>query len=330
MIHIYFRKAAAPYTLIPGDQHVKLLLKRILNIESITGIEKVYLHLCKGFEELNIAYRKNTAFDQIKPEDAVIVLGDERYHGKDILIDYKQPNRIIAGIGLMTHPHEWPTLFEEYPIAKYLQHCAWANDLYIKYYGIEQCEEWPAGIDTAKWAPQHKVEKKIDVLVYNKIRWDKEQRYADLRDPILKRLDELGLSYTEIVYGSYREKDYYRLLQQSKSMIFLCEHETQGFACCEAMSMDIPVLAWDPGFCRDPNRFVWNDPVFETSSVPFFDERCGLSFLDIADFNLKIEQFWEGSRKGKYHPRAYILAHLTLKKSAERMMEIVKEVYPLI
>lgn len=328
MINIYFRKTPVGYKLIPGDRHLVRFIKKMLNMGSVTGIEKVYINLCKGFDELNVPYTKNIPFTEIKPDDAVIVLGDELYNGKDLLADYVQPNKIIAGIGLLTHPSEWPDLFEAYPIAKYLQHCTWANNLYIKYYGKDRCEEWPAGVETQKWAPDKKTEKKFDVLVYNKIRWDHEHQYTVLRNPVLKKLDEMGLSYREIVYGKYIEKDYFQLLKECRSMVFLCEHETQGFACCEAMSMNVPVLAWDPGFCMDPNRFIWNDPVFETSSVPFFDESCGISFKDAADFNLKVGAFWEGVTQGVFNPRNYILDHLTLKKSAERMLEIIAEVYP--
>lgn len=327
MINIYFRKTPVGYKWIPGDRHIIRFIKNALNIKSVTGIEKVYINLCRGFDELNIPYKKNTPFNKIKPDDAVIVLGDELYNGKDMLKDYHQPNRIIAGIGLMTHPSEWPDLFEEHPIAKYLQHCSWANNLYIKAYGEDKCEEWPAGVDTVKWTPNKKSDKKYDILVYNKIRWDHENQYKILRNPVLKKLDDLGLSYKEIVYGRYTEKEYFALLLQSKAMVFLCEHETQGFACCEAMSMNVPVFAWNPGYCQDPNRFIWNDPVFETSSVPFFDKRCGMTFIDMAEFTLKIDEFWAAIKRKDFDPRSYILENLTLKKSAEKMVQIMDRVY---
>ncbi|WP_316833121.1 glycosyltransferase family 1 protein [Pedobacter aquatilis] len=299
----------------------------MFNIKTVTGIEKVYLNLCKGFDALGIKYTKNLSFNKIKPEDAVIVLGDELYQGKDLLKSYNKPNKIIAGIGLITHPSEWPELFNDYPVAVYLQHCMWANNLYIKYYGHDKCAEWPAGVDTEKWIPANNIEKKYDFLVYNKIRWDNENQEITLKKPIIAKLDQANLSYCEIKYGAYLETDYIRLLKQSKAVIFICEHETQGFACCEAMSMDIPILAWNPGFCRDPNRFIWNDAVIETSTVPFFDHRCGLTFLDFDDFNIKIEYFLQSLNNGEYNPRAYIMENLTLKKSAERMLEIINDVY---
>lgn len=326
-IHVYFFKAPTGYKWIPGDRHLIHFIKRLFNVLQVGGAEKVYVNLCKGFDELQVNYDKNLPFKKIKPGEPVIILGDEHYNSKKHLQGYDNPNPIIAGIGLITHPAEWPDLPQQYPVAKYLQHCAWANNLYIPYYGKDRCEEWPAGIDTAKWAPNENAEKKFDILLYSKLRWDVEEQNKTLRIPIIDKLNELGLTYKEVVYGHYAEQDYFKLVQQCRAMVFLCAHETQGFALCEALSVNLPVFAWDPGYCQDPNRFVWNDPVIKTTSIPYFDESCGMSFIDAEGFNKNIEIFWEKVKMGKFSPGQYILNNLTLKKSAERMLKIVKEVY---
>ena len=117
------------------------------------------------------------------------------------------------------------------------------------------------------------------------------------------------------------------MLQQCRAMIFLCEHESQGFACCEALSMNVPVFAWDQGQWLDPNRFMWNDPVVEATSVPYFDTRCGMTFKDFEDFKNGINQFWKRVGDADFNPREYILENLTLKKSAQRMLDIISGVY---
>lgn len=281
------------------------------------------MSLCKGFDLQGIAYDINLPFKKINADEPVVVLGNGRY----ALAGYSQLNPVIAGIGLMTHPSEWPELCTEYPVFKYLQHSDWANNVYIPYYGADTCQTWPAGIDTDKWAPDKNADKKFDVLVYNKIMWDKPQTNSNLREPLLEKLQQEGLSYTEITYGHYKEDEYHTLLHQSRAMIFLCEHESQGFALCEALSMNIPVIAWEPGFCLDPNRFSWNDPVIPASSVPFFDDRCGVKFKDYSAFEASFGDFWQKVKKEGFSPREYVLANLTLKKSAERMLEIIKTVY---
>lgn len=300
------------------------LLKKIIRRKKISGVEKVFINLCKGLDQLKVAYDINLPFKKIKPAEPVVVLGN----GKYALNGYKQTNPVIAGIALVTHPAQWPGLCEEYPVAKYLQHSAWTRNIYIPWYGADKCELWPAGIDTEKWSPAGTSNKKFDLLVYNKIMWNKQQIDNELRLPILKKIEQLALSYREISYGQYEETAYHNLLSQCKGMVFLCEHESQGFAICEALSMNVPVLAWDQGLWLDPNRFTWGElnPV-PASSVPFFNDKCGIRFKKFEDFEKQINIFWDGIKNDIYSPRDYILENLTLKKSAQRMLQIIGSVY---
>ena len=80
----------------------------------------------------------------MKADDIVITLGV----GKSALAGYNKENHIIAGIRLITHPSEWPDIFQMYPIKKYLQHSDWTVKIYQKYYGVNNCTTWPVGIDT--------------------------------------------------------------------------------------------------------------------------------------------------------------------------------------
>jgi hypothetical protein len=322
-INLYFRKPPERDRWLPGDGCFIPIIRRLIRKKRVSGVEKVFVNLCKGFDLLKIDYTVNKPFKFIQPDEPVIVLGI----GKYALAGYQQPNRIIAGIGLMTHPADWPDLCKDYPVSKYLQHAQWTKNIYLPYYGPDICDLWPAGIDSSRWAPRKGIGKKYDVLVYNKIMWEKLKTENDLKAPILQKLDFLGLSYKELVYGQYKEADYYDLLQQSRAMIFLCEHESQGFACCEALSMDVPVFAWDQGLWLDKCRFKWNDPVVPATSIPFFDKNCGMSFVDYSDFENKINLFWEMVTRHAFAPRNYILENLTLERSAQRMLSIVNEVY---
>jgi hypothetical protein len=322
MLHLYFKVPPRTDRFVWGDRYVFSWAKKLLKKNRISGIEKVLHNLRKGLDELNTSYDINLPFEKIKPGEPVVVLGLGRY----ALQGYALPNSIIAGIGLMTHPSEWPDLCIEFPVVKYLQHSTWTKNIYVPYFG-NKCDLWPSGIDTEKWAPAVGATKTFDVLVYNKIMWDKQTCDKQLRLPILQKLHELGLSYHEITYGDYTEAEYSALLSQSVAMIFLCEHESQGFACCEALSMNVPVFAWDQGFWLDPHRFNGDDPVIAATSIPFFDERCGSSFTDFAEFENKIDPFLQNVNERKYSPREYVIENLTLKKSAQRMLEIIQEVY---
>ena len=98
-------------------------------------------------------------------------------------------------------------------------------------------KSWPIGIDTDIWRPALETsEPEIDVLIYDKILWNREIRVPELLDPICYYLDKSCLSYKVIRYGTYRPDDYRSLLHKSRLMVFLCEHETQGLAYQEALS----------------------------------------------------------------------------------------------
>ena len=120
--------------------------------------------------------------------------------------------------------------------------------------------------------------------------------------------------------------EYRKLLNQSKMMIFLSEHESQGLACQECLSCNVPVMAWDQGCWLDPIRFRYGKPYVPATSVPYFDERCGDTFVDFGEFMSKFDVFYENAVSGKFQPREYILEHLTIDKSTDRLLEIYKSI----
>jgi glycosyltransferase involved in cell wall biosynthesis len=225
----------------------------------------------------------------------------------------------------MTHPSEWPTLFEDYPVVSYLQHSEWAADVYRRYFGRDRCDVWPVGIDTKQWQPSSPSgSRPVDFLIYDKLRWDKPRNGEILLNPISALLARLGLSSTTLVYGSYEPAAFHAALATSKAMIFLSSHESQGIACGEALACDVPVFAWDPGRCMDPERSAWGDVDFPTTSVPYFDERCGARFADFGEFEAKLPAFVDSVKAGSFAPREYILENLTVEKCSSLFVEILR------
>jgi glycosyltransferase involved in cell wall biosynthesis len=310
---------------LPGDRWLRPAVRRIVRgARRPGGLDKVFINLRLGLDRLGIPYEVNLPFARMRPDDLVGVLG----LGRGCLKGYARREPLVAGIGLMTHPSEWPTLFEDYPVACYLQHSPWTEAVYRRYFG-DRCGIWPVGIDTVGWAPERPPgEKSVDFLVYDKIPWDRENLERDLLHPIVESLRRAGHSFTALRYGSYQPSEYRAALGRCRAMIFLSPHESQGIACEEAMSAGVPVLAWDPGFCQDPERFRWNDPVIATTSVPYFDERCGRRFADYAEFCLQLPLFMESLTSGAYSPRDYVLENLTVEKCSKRFVDILREKLP--
>lgn len=310
---LYYRVESERDRWLSGDRFIRPIVRRMLRGKPRPGgVDKVFINLRLGLDKLGIKYEVNLPFHKLHAEDRVGILG----RGRNCLRGYNRPNPIVAGIGLMTHPSEWPTLCKDYPVVKYLQHSEWANKVYKPYFG-DRCAIWPVGIDTEKWAPSGDERKITDFLVYDKIMWDYETNVAELKLPILQLLKAKKLTFEVIRYGNYNSGAFRQALHRCRAMIFLCEHESQGLAYQECLSSGVPILAWDQGWCLDPNRFKWGQPQIPATSVPFFDERCGRKFRDAKGFPQELTTFVEQLDAGVFKPRDYILEHLTLEKCAQ-------------
>jgi hypothetical protein len=222
-------------------------------------------------------------------------------------------NPVIFGPGDYGDPDAAVTLVREPRIRKLIQPCEWAADLYREGCG-ERMMVWPVGIDTDLWHDESMQAKSVDVLVYDKIRWHREREVPRVLQRVTDHLQACGRTFATLRYGHHHHDEFRRGLRHSRSMIFLCEHETQGLACEEALASNVPVLAWDEGVLVDPHQRRFAKPDLVVSSVPYFDERCGETFR-IAEFEKTFSLFWD--KLGGYRPRQYVLENLSLARSAE-------------
>lgn len=236
--------------------------------------------------------------------------------GTPVCIPYwNLSNPAILGPSMYDHPLQNPILMKDSRFKYYLLTCDWLKDVFTLYYGRNCCGLWYAGIDLKEWPDTIHSEKYIDVLIYDKIRWEREKTTPLFLDPIKKYLEEKKLSHYVLQYGNITHGTYRDLLRKSKSMIFLCEHETQGIAYQEALASNIPVLAWDHGWWTDPVWPVFSDKPISATSVPLFSKKCGEKFKKILEFPETFEKFW--NQLQKYEPRRFIAKEVSLKKSAE-------------
>ena len=104
-------------------------------------------------------------------------------------------------------------------------------------------------------------------------------------------------------------------------MAFLCEHETQGLAYQEAMSSGVPIFAWDEGILVDPHQKKLMASNTKVSSVPYFDERCGMTFK-VGEIDEKFDLFW--SKREYFLPRGYVMENLNFKAGATRYLSLLE------
>lgn len=228
-------------------------------------------------------------------------------------------NPMLFGPGDPGHPEAAGRLRGATAIHHIIQPSDWYVDLYRPSCG-NAVVRWPVGIDVDAIPDAAGHTKTIDVIVYDKIRWHRDTIVPAVRDRLIRHLDARGLSCRVLRYGHHTRDEYFAALRTARAMAFLCEHETQGLACQEALAMNVPVFAWDEGELIDPTQRPMAPPGLWASSVPYFDDSCGVRF-DVARLEACFDDFW--SRRAGFHPRDYIAAELGLEKSAHDYLALL-------
>jgi glycosyltransferase involved in cell wall biosynthesis len=305
---------------IKYDRYPRRVVRRIVRGKPKPGgHQMVAINLMKGLDKLGIPYRFND-FKYIKknPDEIACLIGKPY-----ILFDRPWANPIILGASVYAHASEEPELFTKYPnVKRILVPGEWMRKMFEPYYG-EKVTAWPVGTDTEKWRPANKL-KTVDFLIYDKVMWNYDKTKKDLLEPIINAIENRGLSYECIRYGHYYPAELAQKLAVAKAAIFLCEHESQGLAYQQILSVGIPILAWNQGG-------YWQDPLYypeikfgPVSSVPYWDERCGLKFSDIDHFDADLSDFL--AKLKSFKPRDYIIENLSLEQCAKHYLSIYQQV----
>jgi glycosyltransferase involved in cell wall biosynthesis len=306
---------------LPFDRYPRKLIRRMVRGKPrVGGQQRVFLNLCAGLDRLGVKYRIND-YGHIRrhPDELACIIGKPHVLDK---MSWKNP--ILFGAAVYSHPLADPDLLKRLPIRKVLVPCEWMRVMCEPYWG-DKVAAWPVGIDTERWKPIQNLEsrkqkaemadtssglrppsprsgegnadgKTTDFLIYDKVMWGHDRYDGQLIQPIRDKLIKRGLSFLEIRYGYYEEQDFHSLLQHCKAMIFLCEQ--------------------DPEFYPHRVKFA---PV---SSVPYWDDRCGLKYADASEFSIRLDEFWQKLESGSFRPRDYILENLTLKKCAQQYLQL--------
>lgn len=319
-INLFYEETEADRWL-PLDHYPRRILRRIIRGRPmIGGQRRVFLNLCAGLDSMGVSYRVNN-YRYIKrhPGEVACVVGKA-----PVLDKIKWKNPILFGTAVFAHPSDDPNLLKRLPVRKVLVPGEWMRKMWEPYYG-DKVIAWPVGIDAILWESAPPGNRDIDILLYDKVRWEHDRYEKELICPVLRRLEKYNLKVKIIRYGFYREENFHALLNRSKAMIFLCEHESQGIAYQQALSSGVPVMAWDRGgYWRDPAYFPHKVRFSPVCSVPYWDERCGVRFKDINEFSAGFKEFFDKAKSNLFAPRNYILENLTLEKCARRYLEILK------
>ena len=197
----------------------------------------------------------------------------------------------------------------------YIQPSIWVTELW-KNYGAEKIipiKVFPFPVEVEKFSPNQNSQKN-EVFIYFKRRKPEELEY------VKHFLNNKNITYKIFDYvRHYSEEDYLKCLQNAKYGIIIDAHESQGFAIEEALSCNVPLLVWNTSVMTQ--EYGSNYPNIPCSSIAYWDERCGLYFYKLEEFETSYNEFI--NKLETYSPRAYIMENLSPQKCGERFIELI-------
>ncbi len=266
-------------------------------------------HLIRAFRE-----NKNITFNSIKSSNFYILQFDD--YGEKILkkiINAKIPNtKILVGpLYSIDMDKKLTSYMKKYNFIRKMV----ASDSALEYQKLIHGNDisrnifvCPSGIKSSKdLIIDKKYSKEFDCLIYFK-----KRDYKDL-DFITNFLKSKKLSYNILNYGSYKNSELEYLSQKSKFGIIINKTESQGFAIQKMMSTNLPLIVWD---YKINNYEGYKLP---GTSVPFWDNMCGIKIGSINEFEKKFDNFIH--QLDTYSPINFIKNNLTYEQFVQNIFE---------
>lgn len=285
----------------------------------VRGPKKVLYNTLKGLDDIGIKYVFNKPINEYKynwihdDQKAIIEAG---FVGKPVLVG---PNTAVL-------PKDLPIFRKKLPKGSiYIHPGKWSADVWKSLgYNEVKLDFWPAGIDIDEFGVPDRT-KSSKILLYFK------ERDLALLEQAKNILKDLKLQYILIRYGFYEEQEYKKALQESRFGIWIGCSESQGIGLQEALATDLPMVVLDATSIFDTiptysgYKFPKSLKSTRTTSVPYFDSRCGIVIEDI-QYLEKTIKFME-KHVNDYSPRAFIKENLSLQKSAKQLIGFFKQMH---
>jgi hypothetical protein len=276
--------------------------------QSQYGPEKVIKNLIAGLRNSQEQYICNPL--EIETDYPSICLNEHAVLHSD-LIGY-----LSIGPNICVLPTDNPIVMAK-RYKKFIINSEWTYNQYKNHIPENMLEIWPVGINTEEFpeviSSSGALTPLFDCLIYFKRRTEEEL------DHVKSLLDSFNQKWTVVEYGHYSEKDFQKIIKNSRYCFSLNSTESQGIAIQEIMSSNLPMFVWDVD--------QWNDRgeqyVCEATSVPYWDKSCGEKVYSIFGQEEKFKTFINSL--DSYSPRKFILDNLSLEKQAKELIDILNK-----
>ncbi|MCK9581412.1 MAG: hypothetical protein M0Q92_13320 [Methanoregula sp.] len=283
---------------------LRLLLRRARGPKAVTG------SLLRGLQNLKAEFSLNY-HGNFKKDDIVFV--NENISALKFAVGLKKNGKIrklVAGPNFVINPNDRSAIMRSPEIDILLFPCEWVKNYWLSIapelehrYAI-----WPAGVANRG---DLKTNGRDMVLVYYK------NCPLDLFNKIVRYLDDHEIKFKIIRYGYFKQKEYFNLLEKSRTLIYLSGSESQGIAMFEAWERGVPTFVWNQECVELDGKKYSN-----VSSSPYLSAEAGAFFKNEDEFKAKILNFLEKS--GERNPREYILKNFTDELCARKFLDIIR------
>lgn len=280
-----------------------------------TGFYTAFRNLRRALEQAGLDVHVNDfAHARRNPRQPIGISGHVEVYDHVSL-----PNPAVFGPGYVPPPETIDTVAKGTNIRIFTQPSEWPCLVLRPKLG-DRVQPFFAPIDLVEWPDLSSGSKTYDVVIYDKIRWDRDEMVPRLLQRLQRHLAARNLSHIVLRYGEHPLAQFRTALKAGRVLVFLCEHETQGLAYQEAMASGLPVFAWDEGRLVDPREVRTAPADLVVSSVPYFDERCGMTFRETG-LEDRFDSFWEA--RNSYAPRAFVAETLGPDRAARIYLDLL-------
>ena len=280
-----------------------------------TGFYTAFRNLRQGLEQLGCDVHVNDfAHARRNPGQVIGIAGFPEVYDR-----VRLPNPAVFGPGYVPRPAELEAMTAHLNIRIFTQPSEWYCQIWRGQLG-DRVQPMFVPIIVEDWPDLSAERKTHDVVIYDKIRWHRDEMVPRLLHRVQDHLRLRGLSSVVLRYGDHQVADFKAALRAARSMVFLCEHETQGLAYQEAMASGIPVFAWNEGILVDSVESRLAPKGLFAPSVPYFDDRCGMTFTE-ATLEPSFDRFW--ASLPEFDPRSYVIEELNAKRSARAYLDLL-------
>ena len=297
------------FSIFISKPSIKEKIKKFIFKKNSDGPNSLIENLIIGLKKNNINFSINPK--KIQKDQICWVINDKKILKKLIKIKEDLNFHLFAGPNITTLPTDNEKLLLNQKIDKVIVPSDWVKKLYEASSSSKLKKKiltWAVGVNEKYWIKKN-VTKKYDYLIYIK-----DNFKNNIVEKCIRILIKKNYTFRIINYGNYNKKDYLKLLNYSKKLVFFSKSESQGIALFESWSVDVPTLVY-----QNIKKFDNKLNVYD-HQAPFLCKFNGAMFKNINEFG-KLISMKEKNLLKNVSPRKWVLKNYTQKISSKKIFK---------